>query len=367
MQIPNHKYNIIIILSNSSTAMSSDKIPWVDKYRPSKVDNITCQEIPKKYFNDTLKTGNLPHTLLYGPPGTGKTSIVLALAINLFGPNRVNERVIELNASDERGINIVRDKIINFCKRVSGTPDPNYLSPPYKIVILDEADAMTNDAQSALRKVMEDYSVTTRFCFMCNYLNQMIKPIQSRCVIFRFNPLSGIDMVDRLKYISTKEHLEEDLEEDAIEAIVEASNGDMRKSIMQLQSLKYYIRIKQRKLTKDDIYEINNMISKVELHEIISKCTSPDTKLNELIGLVQEITSKSFPIGTVLSQLHNELMMCDSLTDEMKIKINMYMAEIEGNLFENASEYSSIFGVLGCVFGVSRNIECKFNSIDTYM
>ena len=342
------------------------KIPWVDKYRPPNVDDITCQDIPKRYFNNTLETGNLPHTLLYGPPGTGKTSIVLALAINLFGPNRVNERVIELNASDDRGIDIVRDKIINFCKRAVGTPDPDYLSPPYKIVILDEADAMTKDAQSALRKVMEDYSVSTRFCFICNYINQIIEPIRSRCVLFRFKPLNGINMENRLKYIVDKEGLKQDLEDDVIDAIVETSNGDMRKAIMQLQNLKYSIKMKQRKLNSYDIYEINNLISKKELNNIISICISPESTLIDIVRQVEYITSLSFPINNVLTQLHNELMVNTVITDLMKIKINMYMSDIESNLFQNASEYSSMLGVLSCVYGVSRSNGCKFDLLITY-
>ena len=139
-------------------------IPWIEKYRPRKLNDIISQKESINILSNTLKTGELPHLLLYGGPGTGKTSSVLALCNQLFGPERVNERVIELNASDERGINVVRHKIINFAK----IANENYLCPPYKIIILDEADAMTKEAQAALRKVMEETSNITRFCFICN-------------------------------------------------------------------------------------------------------------------------------------------------------------------------------------------------------
>src|SRR5207249_3198955 len=145
--------------------------------------------------------------------------------------------VIELNASDERGINVVRHKIVTFAKMAVGNADPNYPCPPFKIVILDEADAMTTEAQSALRKIMENSSNITRFCFICNYINQIIEPIASRCMKFRFKPINTISMINKLEVISKKEKL--NINKEILKKIVIMSKGDMRRGIMTLQNLKY--------------------------------------------------------------------------------------------------------------------------------
>jgi len=247
-------------------------IPWVDKYRPTKLDEVVYHTEVVKVLNNTLESGELPHLLFYGPPGTGKTSSILAICKQLFGPRRFEERVIELNASDERGINIVRKKIITFVKSSIGTADPNYPCPPYKVIILDEADAMTREAQSALRKVMEDYSHITRFCIICNYLNQIISPIISRCMPFRFKPLSNSSMKDKLMDISKKEGIP--CNSECIDVVVEISNGDMRMAITFLQNLKYLSKIKEN-ITVNDIYEAANHIPQKDVLQIWKLCKKP--------------------------------------------------------------------------------------------
>ena len=181
--------------------------PWVEKYRPKNIESIIEQNTIVNVLKSTISTGALSHLILYGPPGTGKTSTILAIAHQLFGPNKIEERVLELNASDDRGIGIVRNKIIFFSKLSLGTPDPNYPSPPFKFIILDEADAMTSEAQSALRKVMETKSAITRFCFICNYINKIIEPIRSRCISFRFKPVPIDSIILRLDNIAKMENL----------------------------------------------------------------------------------------------------------------------------------------------------------------
>lgn len=176
--------------------------------------------------------------LFYGPPGTGKTSTVLALAKELYGPELMKSRVLELNASDERGISIVREKVKNFARTAvsnsTSVQSREYPCPPYKIIILDEADSMTQDAQSALRRTMETYSKITRFCLICNYVTRIIDPLASRCSKFRFKPLDSDNTKARLEDIARNEEVQ--YEDGVIEALIKVSDGDLRRAITYLQS-----------------------------------------------------------------------------------------------------------------------------------
>src|SRR6201992_3957135 len=180
--------------------------------------------------------------LFYGPPGTGKTSTVLALAKQLFGPELFKTRVLELNASDERGISIVREKVKDFARQQLSNPPSGpagveyrkkYPCPPFKIVILDEADSMTQDAQSALRRTMETYSRITRFCLVCNYVTRIIDPLASRCSKFRFKSLDQGNAKKRVEEIAEKEGVK--LDNGAADALIKCSEGDFRKAITFLQ------------------------------------------------------------------------------------------------------------------------------------
>ncbi len=181
--------------------------------------------------------------LFYGPPGTGKTSTVLALAKQLYGPDLYKTRVLELNASDERGISIVREKVKDFARMQLSNPPSGaagleyrkkYPCPPYKIIVLDEADSMTQDAQSALRRTMETYSKITRFCLICNYVTRIIDPLASRCSKFRFKSLDEGNAGKRLEDIARLEHII--LEDGVVDTLLRCSEGDLRKAITFLQS-----------------------------------------------------------------------------------------------------------------------------------
>jgi replication factor C subunit 2/4 len=267
-------------------------MPWIEKYRPKKLKDIISQEKSISILNNTLKTGELPHLLIYGGPGTGKTSSILALCNELYGPERINERVIELNASDERGINIVRGKIINFAKIAIGTQDKKYLCPPYKIIILDEADAMTKEAQAALRKVMEETSNITRFCFICNYINQIIEPINSRCVKIRFDPITKINIFNKLKFISSKENIL--IDGNGIESLSNIANGDLRKAILILQNVKYIkINSDEKVISDKDIYDMCKYISDSQLEKYIISITQ-NKNIDNIISFINDILNNGF-------------------------------------------------------------------------
>ena len=326
--------------------MTENNTPWIEKYRPKKLSEIVSQEESICILNNTLKTGELPHLLLYGPPGTGKTSSILALCNELYGPIRVNERVIELNASDDRGINVVRGKIINFAKIAIGTKDPKYLCPDYKIIILDEADAMTKEAQAALRKVMEENSNITRFCIICNYINQIIEPINSRCVKIRFKPIDKKNLINKLEWISSHENIK--INTGALDCIGDISNGDLRKSILMLQNIKY---IKNNnndlfyKICKEDIYEICKYISNEIMIKYINDIKNNDNIIN-VINVTKEIINNGYVFNSIMTKISNYIIYNNEINDKQKSKVLFEISFIEKNINDGADEYIQLLKLM---------------------
>ena len=331
--------------------MTDNNIPWIEKYRPKKLSEIVSQEESISILTNTLRTGELPHLLFYGSPGTGKTSSILALCNELFGPVRVNERVIELNASDERGINIVRGKIINFAKIAIGTKDTRYLCPDYKIIILDEADAMTKEAQAALRKVMEENSDITRFCFICNYINQIIEPINSRCVKIRFKPINKQCLINKLKWISNNENII--INDNALECISDISNGDLRKSILMLQNIKY---IKKNssvsyEITQNDIYDICKYITSSEILNYMNNLKTNNNILN-VIDITKEIINKGYVFNSIMNKIIHYVIYNKNICDKIKANILFEVSNIEKNINDGADEYIQLLKLLNYISNV---------------
>jgi replication factor C small subunit len=203
---------------------------WSEKYRPRKLSEVVNQKDIIKGISNLIKSPDIPHMLFAGPAGVGKTTTALCIAREILG-DEWKKNTLELNASDERGIKMVRERVKEFAASIKLAGDKEYGKP--KIVILDEADEMTSDAQTALRRIIEDSAKTTRFIIICNYLSQIIDPIQSRCVVFRFAHLPKEEVVDYLKMICEKQEIK--YEENALAQIYDATGGDLRHSINIIQ------------------------------------------------------------------------------------------------------------------------------------
>ncbi|KAI5194139.1 activator 1 subunit 3 [Aureobasidium subglaciale] len=217
-----------------------DTLPWVEKYRPNTLDDVSGHQDILATINKFVDSNRLPHLLLYGPPGTGKTSTVLALARRIYGNKNMRQMVLELNASDDRGIDVVREQIKTFSSTkqifTSFADKTGRDSSPanFKLIILDEADAMTSTAQMALRRIMEKYTSNTRFCIIANYTHKLSPALLSRCTRFRFSPLKEPDIRRLVDLVIEKEHV--NIAPDATDSLVTLSKGDMRRALNVLQA-----------------------------------------------------------------------------------------------------------------------------------
>ncbi|KAF9266893.1 P-loop containing nucleoside triphosphate hydrolase protein [Marasmius fiardii PR-910] len=207
--------------------LDKENLPWVEKYRPVTLDDVVSHKDITSTIEKFIEKNRLPHLLFYGPPGTGKTSTILAVARRIYGPD-YRKQILELNASDDRGIDVVREQIKQFAETRT------LFSKGFKLIILDEADMMTQAAQAALRRVIEQYTKNVRFCIICNYVNKIIPAIQSRCTRFRFSPLPIGEVERRLDTVIEAEKV--DLSEDGKQALLKLSKGDMRRALNVLQA-----------------------------------------------------------------------------------------------------------------------------------
>lgn len=266
-------------MSCNQVEQKNKLLPWSEKYRPSSIQNIIYHEKITKTIVNYLEANKLPHLLFYGPPGTGKTSSILAIAKHYYKEDFHN-MILVLNASEERGIETVRNRIKQFVT-TSGLPE-NKNTPPFKLIILDEIDAMTEDAQAILRKVIEKYVNNVRFCFICNYLKKINPAIQSRCIIFRFKPIPEIDMYNFIINICTKENIK--INDVIIKLIIKRSNGDMRKLLNILQSVYMYIHSSNSYSTSNEDTPI--IINENNVSKILS-CPTND-KIIDILKFIQE-------------------------------------------------------------------------------
>ncbi|XP_046743956.1 replication factor C subunit 4 [Diprion similis] len=326
----------------TSSSSSKDKRkgptpPWVEKYRPKTVEDVVEQGEVVKVLQQCLVGGDFPNLLFYGPPGTGKTSTILAAARQLFG-DMYKDRILELNASDERGIQVIRDKVKTFAQlTASGTRPDGKPCPPYKIIILDEADSMTNAAQAALRRTMERESRSTRFCLICNYVSRIIEPLTSRCTKFRFKPLGQEKIIERLELICNMEKLKAD--KPVLMKVVDASGGDMRRAITCLQSVAR-LKGKGAEIAIDDVLEVTGVIPDKWLDEMIEMCQSKDYSKVEMF--IDNYMMEAYAVSQVIEQLNDKIVYSTELSDKQKAIIGEKLGECSYRLLEGGSEYMQL-------------------------
>lgn len=297
---------------------------WTEKYRPRTLDEVVGQEEVVKRLKSYVKIKNMPHLLFVGPAGTGKTTCAIALARDLYGENLWRQNFQELNASDERGIQIVRTKIKDFARTAP------FGEARFKILFLDEADALTADAQAALRRTMERYSGTCRFILSCNYSSKIIDPIQSRCAVFRFAKLGAEDVKKLVMRIAEKENLE--ITDEALETLLYISEGDMRKAINTLQVAASF----SRKIDPDVLYKSTSTARPEEVRKLLT--AAAEGRFLDARNTLSEIFS-TYGMGgeDLIKQLHREIYRMP-LPDEKKVKIIEALSDCEYRIVEGGSE-----------------------------
>ena len=298
---------------------------WVEKHRPQSVQDI-CGQLPVvQRLTIYSKIKEFPHLLFAGPPGTGKTTAAMALTKDVFGKD-YRQNLLEMNASDERKLESIRTKVKQFARTAP------YGSAKFKIIFLDEADALTNDAQGALRRIMEQYAQTCRFILSCNYSSKIIEPIQSRCAVFRFRPLSDSAVKNQVIHVAKEEKI--NLADDAAEALTRISQGDLRKAITALQVAAAL----DHNITRELIYETSATAPPEALHQYLMACK--DDGFHAARRRLKELLDKYGLAGTdFVNQLHRELYSADFLSESAKLDLTEWMAEVDYRLVEGGGEH----------------------------
>jgi replication factor C small subunit len=303
--------------------METDILPWTEKYRPRKLDEVAGQKEAVESLKAFVRTKNMPNLLFAGPPGVGKTTCCLALARELFGEH-IAGNFLELNASDDRGIDVVRGKIKDFARSVSMG------NAPFKLIFLDEGDALTADAQQAMRRTMEANSSVTRFVISANYSSRIIEPIQSRCAVFRFLPISDKDMKKTLEHVARGEKLKVD--EKAYEAINYVSEGDMRRALNVMQGCAMH----SSHITEELVHRTSSRATPKEVKEMM-RLALDGKFLEARENLDRLIISYGLSGEDILFQVYREIPKLE-IPEQKRMKLIEIVGESNFRLVQGASE-----------------------------
>src|SRR5260370_4171664 len=296
---------------------------WKEKYRPKSLDEIVDQEEIVSRLKEFVKRGAMPHCLFAGPAGTGKGTGRFCIAHDCFG-ERFQDVVMELNSSDERGIDVVRTTVKEFARMASLS------QVPFKILVLDEADNMTGDAQAALRRTMEKYSETCRFILCCNYSGRIIEPIQSRCALFRFTPLPESTIVEHLLHIAKQEGLK--ATESGLKSVVEVAEGDLRKAINTLQAAASM----SKGITEESVYQVVGRAKSTDVHEMLTHAMKRYfIKARE--ELRQLLVKYGLSGSEIVRQVHSEIFRVP-VPEKTRISVIEAVGEIDYRLVQGGDE-----------------------------
>jgi replication factor C subunit 2/4 len=311
-----------------------DDLPLVEKYRPQKLDNIIGNTNQIIFFKKFIESGNIPNLLLNGEPGGGKTSAVIALAKEYLG-DLFADYCMDLNASDERGIDVVRSKIKIFSQRKS-------CCNKFKIIILDESDNMTNPAQLALKRIMDQYDDTTRFFFTCNSIENIISSIQSKCKIMYFGRIEQNDIINRLEEICKLENL--NIEKDALMGIIELSSNkmDVREMLNKIELIK--ANYGEELITKQNIYYLCDKPSPIIIREFIEEYSKKN--LYKCIELINKLKNDGYQSSDICITLNNEIINSIYFTEEQKRRLMMIIGEYNLLFLEGNDSYLMIGGMI---------------------
>lgn len=295
--------------------------PWTEKYRPQTLDQVLGRDSIITRLKYYVEKNNMPHLLFTGPAGVGKTTCAICLAREFFGETW-RQNFQETNASDERGINIVREKIKNFART-------RPIGGDFKIIFLDESDALTSDAQNALRRTMEIYTSTCRFILSCNYSSRIIEPIQSRCAVFRFGPLPDSAIQEKMKMESEAEGLT--VTDDGMKALLYIAEGDMRKAENLLQAASAFGTV-----TADIIYQVSARATPEDIRKMMESALNKEFKEAR-----KQLTNLLFKQGLsgedIIRQMHREIFSLD-IPDQKKVELVDRLGEHEFRLVEGSNE-----------------------------
>lgn len=318
----------------------SDGLPWVEKYRPETLDNVAGNEGIVETIRQFIKKKQLPHLLFYGPPGTGKTSTIIAVAKELYG-KQYRSMILELNASDDRGIDVVREQIKMFAstRQMFGGPAAQQ---QFKLIVLDEADAMTNVAQNALRRIIEKYSHHTRFCILANYAHKLNPALISRCTRFRFSPVAEAAARKFLEHVIAEEHL--DITEAALTALIKQSNGDMRRNLNVLQACAARV---QGAIQPADVYECVGSPDPRDIETLIYSLLTEDWPQSYPL-LTKMKQEKGLALADMLSMIGDAMVDVD-IDEKARGRILSGLADVEYRLSNGGSEKIQTAGMIGVI------------------